>query len=238
MSFGQPALFPPGRQGREASRPPMLSIGLSVRNVTVIFRSPGGSRRNWRWAREETAVSSHITRLAGQLVRIVRKAEDKNNGAATVTPIRFWDALSIRDQMRWGIRSRTQSRPADAWSVQREPAQGVEPVAPRRQRPSPRRISAVYPCRSRQFSGRTPTPMPIRHAMPPKSGHDAAFNAAPEAPNAQRRCRCGQCPGQYGVGSAGIVLTPPPQAPWIRISKCALQRPLQTIVEVRHWGKP
>ena len=243
--WGSPHYFSPEQAKGEKPSPAsdVYSIGIVLfEMLTGHLPFTGGSQQELALAHvkeEPPLVSSLNPDVSDQLVRIVRKAMDKNPGA------RYRDAdqllgllVNFRDQMRLG-NSQSRPMPPPGQSQPSIPSQGVAPVAPppvSRPSPTPERPPSYPVPPQRQFSGNTPPPMPIRPSMPPQSDvMTQRFNAAPEAPNAPAPMQnVSVRPSTPRMVQPASSLTPPPQPPVDpNFYNSRSMRPLQTVPEVR-----
>lgn len=245
--WGSPHYFSPEQAKGEKPSPAsdVYSIGIVLfEMLTGHLPFTGGSQQELALAHvkeEPPLVSSLSPDVPDQLVRIVRKAMDKNPGA------RYRDAdqllgllVNFRDQLRLG-NSQSQSRqmPPPGQSQPSIPSQGVAPVAPppvSRPSPAPDRPPSYPVPPQRQFSGSTPPPMPVRPSMPPQSDvMTQRFNAAPEAPNAPAPMQnVSVRPSTPRMVQPASSLTPPPQPPVDpSFYNSRSMRPIQTVPEVR-----
>lgn len=248
--WGSPHYFSPEQAKGEKPSPAsdVYSIGIVLfEMLTGHLPFTGGSQQELALAhvKEEPPLMSSLNPdVPEQLVRIVRKAMDKNPGA------RYRDAdqllgllVNFRDQMRLGnSQPQSQSRPMPppGQSQPSIPSQGVAPVAPppvSRPSPAPDRPPSYPVPPQRQFSGSTPPPMPIRPSMPPQSDvMTQRFNAAPEAPHAPAPMQNVNSvrPNTPRMVQPASSLTPPPQPPVDpNFYNSRSMRPLQPIPEVR-----
>lgn len=232
--WGSPHYFSPEQAKGEKPSPAsdVYSIGIVLfEMLTGHLPFTGGSQQELALAHvkeEPPLISSLAPEIPEQLVRIVRKAMDKNPAA------RYRDAdqllqllVSFRDQLRLG---QSQPRPMSPPPGVSQPGvpQGTMPSQPV-MRPTDVRSAAPgvsqpgvpqYPTPpQRQFSGSTPPPMPIRPSMPPQQSGSGVltqrFNPAPEAPSAPAPMQNTPSvrPQVQRMVQPASSLTPPPQPP-------------------------
>ncbi len=187
-----------------------------------------------------------------QLVRIVRKAMDKNPGARYRDSDQLLQILvNFRDQMRLSTSQPSQPRPMPppGQSQPSAPSQGVAPAAPparqepqRPATPASAPAPAAYPVPpQRPFSGSTPPPMPIRPSMPPQSDVlTQRYSPAPEAPGSPLMQNVGSVrPQTPRMVQPASSLTPPPQPPVDpNFYNSRSMRPLQQFHEPRPLWDP